>query len=198
MVYHLLNHENMSLGDWREMLDDMYTLPDTLEIIATEGGYGAANVATRAANVLGMKGYLTLRDILRVDDFNKLETITGLGSKGSKCVRVLWNFYRPKIDKLFVSIPIHGRSDEEVLHDMKQYVTKCEDIIQKPLLLVDTLSHVPPVYLKPDRLWYLGQSISLMDKADYICFAEGWNKAKGCQVEREVVRLYGRPKVIMV
>lgn len=43
------------------------------------------------------------------------------------------------------------------------------------------------------RLWYLGRAISDLEKCDLVIFARGWEKAKGCCVEREAVRQYDIP-----
>lgn len=41
------------------------------------------------------------------------------------------------------------------------------------------------------RLWYFGESLKLMSKADIIAFAPGWKDAVGCQVEHDCAIKYG-------
>ena len=43
----------------------------------------------------------------------------------------------------------------------------------------------------PKPLWYLGKSLELMSKCDVVIFMEGWEKARGCQLEHVACEAYG-------
>ena len=43
----------------------------------------------------------------------------------------------------------------------------------------------------PKPLWYLGKSLELMSKCDVVIFMEGWEKARGCQLEHAACEAYG-------
>lgn len=43
----------------------------------------------------------------------------------------------------------------------------------------------------PKPLWYLGKSFELMSKCDVVIFMEGWEKARGCQLEHAACEAYG-------
>lgn len=44
---------------------------------------------------------------------------------------------------------------------------------------------------EPKPLWYLGKSLELMSKCDVVIFMEGWEKARGCQLEHAACEAYG-------
>ena len=43
----------------------------------------------------------------------------------------------------------------------------------------------------PKPLWYLGKSLELMAKCDVVIFMDGWEKARGCQLEHAACEAYG-------
>lgn len=43
----------------------------------------------------------------------------------------------------------------------------------------------------PKPLWYLGKSLEFMSKCDVVIFMEGWEKARGCQLEHAACEAYG-------
>lgn len=43
----------------------------------------------------------------------------------------------------------------------------------------------------PKPLWYLGKSLELMAKCDVVIFMNGWEKARGCQLEHAACEAYG-------
>ena len=46
-------------------------------------------------------------------------------------------------------------------------------------------------------MYYLGLSISKMAAADIVVFAEGWDKARGCKLEYNVARAYGKTCILL-
>lgn len=107
--------------------------------------------------------------------------------------------------KIFVSQPMNGRTKEEVLEER----TKCIEAykawlakhVQDTLTMKVVTFEVIENYDKPHapenapRLWYLADSLKLMSEADYVIFAPGWKKAKGCKVEMMCCRLYNKPYI---
>lgn len=101
--------------------------------------------------------------------------------------------------KVFISLPMHGKTEVAVREDMQKYLKNLElDMIEKDRLkdgehleLIDTVTHTDAP-LNPSRLWYLGEAIKKLDEADIVYFAEGWHKAKGCWVEFVASIAYGK------
>lgn len=98
--------------------------------------------------------------------------------------------------KLFISQPMNGLSDDEILAERDRIVDKFRSALGVQYPTVDNTVEVvnfikPPIAPKgASRLWYLTEDIRTMDKADVIIFAKGWDKASGCRVERAVVENY--------
>lgn len=96
-----------------------------------------------------------------------------------------------KEKKLFISLPMSGRDEDEIL-SIRDYIYK----IMKPLgyELMET-------YYREDapedagRLWYLGRSIQDLGLADLVIFAPGWRLAKGCLSEHYICDRYNIPHV---
>ena len=90
--------------------------------------------------------------------------------------------------KVFISLPMHGRTDEEIKKEMERGVEFLKKFYKdEKIELIDTmidLGYAP-------RLAYLGRSIQLMVYADLVLFMPGWNEADGCLVEHLTAFRYG-------
>lgn len=97
--------------------------------------------------------------------------------------------------KVFVSLPHHGRTEEDILKSQQEAIQELEkdENVEKPtpLELIDTIHHASTP-ANASRLWYLGESIKKLDEADLVYFAPGWWKAKGCWVELVVAWAYDK------
>ena len=98
--------------------------------------------------------------------------------------------------KLFVSQPMHGLSDEEIVLERNRIVEKFVDAMKVQYPIVDAKVTVVNDLFRPyaptnaSRLWYLTEAIRDLEIADVIIFAKGWKTANGCKVERCVVEQY--------
>lgn len=77
--------------------------------------------------------------------------------------------------KLFISQPMKGKSDEEILAE--------------PVEVIDSFFQSAPADARP--LWFLGKSLELLSTADVVYFAKGWEKARGCKIENTCAIEYG-------
>ena len=93
--------------------------------------------------------------------------------------------------KLFISIPMNGRPDDEVLKEMTTIVQDYEDIYGGEVELIETLLPMDDTAVNHERVYMLGRSIQLMAQADAVIFAPGYKKARGCRVEELVAKSYG-------
>lgn len=89
--------------------------------------------------------------------------------------------------KIFLSQPMNGLSDDEIIRIRKS--------VQKMLTENDELidSFIEGAPAKATPLWYLGESIKLLGSADVVVFAPGWENARGCRIERRCAEEYGIP-----
>ena len=94
-----------------------------------------------------------------------------------------------EMKKLFISQPMNGRTDEEILKERKEVIKKAESMIGEPVEVIDSFFEtVPP-------LWYLAKSLELLSTADVVYFAEGWQEARGCKIEHECAVQYGIDRI---
>lgn len=83
--------------------------------------------------------------------------------------------------KLFISQPMRGKTDEEILAVREKAIKAAEKLIGEPVEVIDSFFRSAPVDAKP--LWFLGKSLELLSTADVAYFAPGWNDFRGCKIE---------------
>lgn len=92
--------------------------------------------------------------------------------------------------KLFISQPMRGFTDEEILKARQKAIAEAEKAIgEKVEVLESFFEGFNPTGNIP--VAYLGKSISLLAEADIVYFGKGWNEARGCKIEHEVAKQYG-------
>lgn len=95
--------------------------------------------------------------------------------------------------KLFISQPMKGKTDEEILKEREKAIKSAERQVGEPVEVIDSFFQDAPVDAKP--LWYLGESLKLLAEADVAYFAKGWDKARGCKIENTCAIEYGIPVI---
>lgn len=91
--------------------------------------------------------------------------------------------------KLFISQPMKGKSDEEILKERENAIKSAEKLLGEPVEIIDSFFQSAPVDARP--LWFLGKSLELLSTADIAYFAKGWEKARGCKIENTCAIEYG-------
>lgn len=95
--------------------------------------------------------------------------------------------------KLFISQPMRGKTDEEILAVRAQAIQSAERVLREEVEVIDSFfkgAAVPPTVLSRS-LWFLGESLKLLSGADVAYFADGWEDARGCKIEHECAIEYG-------
>lgn len=95
--------------------------------------------------------------------------------------------------KLFISQPMKGKSDEDILAERQKAIKSAEAKIGEAVEVIDSFFQEAPVDAKP--LWYLGKSLELLASADIAYFAKGWQDARGCKIENTCAIEYGIPVI---
>lgn len=96
-----------------------------------------------------------------------------------------------KNPRLFISLPMRGKSDYEILEKMNSLYKQFE-YYHGPYVLID--SFVKEEAPDPsNKMWYLGDSIQQLGMADAVLFADDYESAPGCLVEYTAAKLYGIP-----
>lgn len=94
--------------------------------------------------------------------------------------------------KIFISQPMKGRTDEEIMQERNKIMIKMTEVITRfggrPVEFIDSFFGEGASKSPIDSI---GKSISLMGEADLVVFAPGWEDARGCRIEHQVARDYG-------
>ena len=91
--------------------------------------------------------------------------------------------------KLFISQPMRGKTDEEILAVRQRAIESAEKRLGENVEVIDSFFQNAPADAKP--LWFLGKSLELLSGADVAYFAKGWEEARGCRIENTCAIEYG-------
>jgi hypothetical protein len=97
--------------------------------------------------------------------------------------------------KVFISQPMKDRTfDEiEIERNVMIHVIGCV-YPDEEIEVIDSLfsDEDVPEGETVGALWFLGESIKAMDKADLVVMAVNWQHARGCQIEHEIAVDYDK------
>lgn len=96
--------------------------------------------------------------------------------------------------KLFISQPMNGKTDKEILTVRADAIQAARDSVEEDVEVIDSFFQSAPADARP--MWFLGKSLELLSTADIAYFAPGWNKARGCRIENLCAEEYGIETVI--
>ena len=91
--------------------------------------------------------------------------------------------------KLFISQPMNGLTDAEILDERDKATRVAQYACDETVEVIDSFFQEAPHDAKP--LWYLGKSLELLSEADAVYFAPGWKEARGCRIEHAAAVAYG-------
>ena len=90
--------------------------------------------------------------------------------------------------KLFISQPMKGKTDKEILEERKNIIETARQKFGEVEVL-DTFFQNAPHEAKP--LWFLAKSLEFLSTADVAIFAKDWEKYRGCRIENACAKEYG-------
>lgn len=93
--------------------------------------------------------------------------------------------------KLFISQPMNGLSDEDVLKERDRAIKYAKKQLVEDIEVLDSYFTEDVPEGVDSGLWWLGESIKLLAQADVAYFVKGWNRARGCLIENECAFRYG-------
>lgn len=98
------------------------------------------------------------------------------------------------IKKLFISQPMKGKTDEEILQEREKAIALAKERIEEQgeeadIEVIESFFQSAPAEARP--LWFLGKSLELLSTADFVYFASGWGSARGCKIEHICAVEYG-------
>lgn len=89
--------------------------------------------------------------------------------------------------KIMISQPMKGKTEKEIKEERQELVNKLQEEGHEVL---ETIFDDFDCYASP--IAYLARSIEYLDKADAVIFMKGWESARGCIIEHETARRYGK------
>ena len=99
--------------------------------------------------------------------------------------------------KVFISIPMAGRSDEQIKTDMEWVSSYIKGEYPAAEILDSFIDEMPPphpiTWQRASGLWYLGKSLEIMSQARLAVFVDDWQEARGCVLEHAAATAYGIP-----
>ena len=96
--------------------------------------------------------------------------------------------------KVFLSMPMHGKTDEEIKKVREEYTEQARAIFgSESVMIINNLDHDIKDVVTPQRKHYLAESIRQMVRADCVIFCPGWEDAAGCKVEHLLCFEYDIP-----
>ena len=101
----------------------------------------------------------------------------------------------PVRDKIaMISQPMNGRTEEEILADRERAMNV---LIANGYSVINTFfsdyqdNDLKDNGIKQIPVFYLAASIAAMSGCDAVYFVNGWERARGCQVEHDIALHYG-------
>ena len=92
---------------------------------------------------------------------------------------------------IFISQPMNGLSDEQVLQERAATISKVKALLGEDVDPLETFFDDFGPAAKP--LDYLARSLEFLARADVAVFAPGWQNARGCRIEHQCAVDYGIP-----
>lgn len=96
--------------------------------------------------------------------------------------------------KLFISQPMRGKTDEEILAERERAIKNAVECLREPVKVIDSFFRGASVEENP--LFFLGESIKLLSGADVAYFVYGWENTRGCMIENICAGKYGIKTII--
>lgn len=91
--------------------------------------------------------------------------------------------------KVFISQPMNGISDEEILSKRNEAIKKIKEKFGDDVEIINSIFERPST--ENDSLKQLAKSLMLMADADYVYFVDGSEYSRGCAFEYFCCNYYG-------
>jgi hypothetical protein len=89
--------------------------------------------------------------------------------------------------KLFISQPMRGKSNEEIMLERHRLVEGAKKIVNDDIEVLNSFFKD----FDGNALAFLGKSIGVLSDADIAAFGRGWQNARGCNIEHMCCLEYG-------
>lgn len=102
---------------------------------------------------------------------------------------------KSEMKKLFISVPMKGRTEEQIRESMRRMHKVAEAVWDEELEVIDSYVAEAVPSVNSEAVWFFGESIKRMADADYFIGVDSYydNRYRGCSLERMVALEYGIP-----
>ena len=116
------------------------------------------------------------------------------GNKETK-LKLMENIEEEKktMKKLFISQPMNGKTNEEILRERNEAIDITKDILGEEVEVLETFFDDFGSDKKP--LHHLAKSLEYLAEADIAYFVPGWENARGCRIEHQCAVEYGIERI---
>ena len=91
--------------------------------------------------------------------------------------------------KVMISQPMRDKNNRQIKEEREELVKKLKS---KGYEVEDTIISEEAPKDTDEGIYYLSKSIAFIGNVDAVVFMKGWENARGCQIEHEVARKYGK------
>ena len=103
--------------------------------------------------------------------------------------------------KVFISVPMRGRTKENIEYSIKKMKDIARTIIEdEDIEFINTIvEEKPPYTTQKEAVWYLGKAIELLSQVDVLVAPQTdyHHYAPGCFIEKEVASRYGITRILI-
>ena len=103
--------------------------------------------------------------------------------------------------KLFVSVPMRGRTDQAIKHSIEEMHKIAEIAFGEELEVIGSYFESNDMAVKHWPIYYLSKSIEAMANSDYFIGTESWSNDtltfRGCDSERNIAKYYNIPSLLI-
>lgn len=93
--------------------------------------------------------------------------------------------------KLFISVPMKGRTEENIRKSIERMHKIAEVVFEEELEVIPSYVEDKPPKDSQQAIWYLGESIKKLAEADYFIGIRWQDHFKGCSIETDIAYKYG-------
>lgn len=91
--------------------------------------------------------------------------------------------------KIMISQPMRGKTEEQIREERAELIKQLETEGHE---VVDTIFADGTPENMDKAIYYLAKSIEIIGKVDGVVFMQGWENARGCRIEYQVAKDYGK------
>lgn len=91
--------------------------------------------------------------------------------------------------KIMISQPMAGKTTEQIKKERQKAIKQLNKYIHEEFTVIDT---VIEDHEEKSDLQCFAESIMFLDKADCLVMVPGWESSRGCRLEHDIAKQYGK------